>query len=115
MHDYIDSFQEKAFDTSINITYFLIIVTALGLSSTAPRYLDTLDYYVKVYVSLFLVWRFNPFRNINHFTKLDKKIAFSSGLFILTTTFLTSFLQNIPDISKIPILTRINQNVKDLV
>jgi hypothetical protein len=115
MSDYINSVQEKVFDTSINITYFLIIITALGLSTTAPKYLDTLDYYVKVYVCLFLVWRFNPFRNIKNFTKLDKKIAFSSGLFILTTTFLASFLQNIPDISKIPILTRISKNVNDLV
>ena len=114
MYDFINSFQEKAFDTSIKITYFLIILTALGVSTTAPRYLDDLDYYVKIYVSLFLVWRFNPFRNITHFTKLDKKIAFSSGLFILTTTFLTSFLQNIPDITKIPILTRLDQNVQDV-
>ena len=112
MYDFINSFQEKAFDTSIKITYFLIILTALGISTAAPRYLDDLDYYVKIYVSLFLVWRFNPFRNITHFTKLDKKIAFSCGLFILTTTFLTSFLQDIPDVSNIPVFTRLNQHVQ---
>jgi hypothetical protein len=93
----INSVQERFFDITINITYILIVITALGLSQTAPKYLETLDYYVKIYVCLFLVWRFNPFRHINTFTRLDKKIAFSSGFFILTTTFLNDLLTRIPN------------------
>ena len=93
----INSVQEHFFDITINITYILIVITALGLSQTAPKYLETLDYYVKIYVCLFLVWRFNPFRHINTFTRLDKKIAFSSGFFILTTTFLNDLLTRIPN------------------
>jgi cytochrome c biogenesis protein CcdA len=93
----INSVQERFFDITIKITYILIVITALGLSQTAPKYLEILDYYVKIYVCLFLVWRFNPFRHINTFTRLDKKIAFSSGIFILTTTFLNNLLTKIPN------------------
>jgi hypothetical protein len=67
----------------------------LGLSTSAPQYLDNLDYYVRIYICLFLLWRFNPFRKLDKFTNLDRRIAFSAGLFILTTTALNKYLLDI--------------------
>jgi hypothetical protein len=89
----LHSFQNRVFDLVVYITWGLYIIIALGLSANAPQYLDDLQYYVKLYVSLFLIWRFNPFRNIN-FTYLDKKIAFSAGVFLLATTAIEGFLHN---------------------
>ena len=63
--------QEHIFDFTFIIIYVLYFLIALGLSATAPKYLSFLDYYVKIYVSLFLIWRFNPFREVN-FKPLDK-------------------------------------------
>jgi hypothetical protein len=40
----LNSFQERLFDISIYISYFLIIISSLGLSETAPKYLNSLDY-----------------------------------------------------------------------
>ena len=77
--------QEHIFDFTFVIIYILYFLIALGLSATAPKYLSFLDYYVKIYVSLFLIWRFNPFRNVK-FRSLDKKIAFNAGLFVLFAT-----------------------------
>ena len=77
--------QEHIFDFTFVIIYFLYFIISLGLSATAPKYLSFLDYYVKIYVSLFLIWRFNPYRHVK-FTSLDKKIAFTSGLFVLFAT-----------------------------
>lgn len=77
--------QENIFDFTFLIIYFLYFLIALGLSATAPKYLSFLDYYVKIYVSLFLIWRFNPFRAVK-FTSLDKKIAFNAGIFVLFAT-----------------------------
>ncbi len=65
--------------------YFLYIIVALGLSSSAPAYLDSLVYYTKLYISLFLIFRFNPFRE-TRMTPLDAKIAFNSGMFLLFAT-----------------------------
>jgi hypothetical protein len=56
--------------------------------------METIDYYVRIYICLFLLWRFNPFRKINKFTELDRKIAFTAGLFILTTTALNKYLDD---------------------
>ncbi len=77
--------QEHVFDFTFLIIYLLYFLIALGISATAPKYLSFLDYYVKIYVSLFLILRFNPFRNVK-FTRLDKKIAYNAGLFVLFAT-----------------------------
>ena len=89
----IHKFQNKVYDIIIYITWALYIAIVLGISANAPEYLDDLQYYVKIYVSLFLIFRFNPFRRVK-FTHLDAKIAFSAGLFLLATTAINSILQN---------------------
>ena len=85
-------FQYKVFTIIIYLTWALYIAIALGLSAKAPQYLTDLQYYVKIYVSLFLILRFNPFRRVK-FTNLDAKIAFSAGLFLLATTAIDSILK----------------------
>jgi hypothetical protein len=91
----LNNFQERIFDFIIYLTYFLIILSFFGVSEYAPKYLNELDYYVRIYICLFLMWRFNPFRSYYDFTNLDRKIAFSAGAFILTTTALNNYLISI--------------------
>ena len=78
--------QEHIFDFTFVIIYVLYFLVALGLSATAPKYLAFLDYYVKIYVSLFLIWSFNPFNKRRKFTSLDRKIALNAGIFVLFAT-----------------------------
>ena len=92
-HKHIHRFQTRLFNTIIYTTYFLYIVIALGLSAKAPQYLSDLLYFTKIYVSLFLVFRFNPFREVK-FTDLDRKIAFSAGTFLLATIAIDKILKN---------------------
>jgi hypothetical protein len=90
----LHKFQENIFDFTFLIIYILYFAIALGLSATAPKYLSFLDYYLKIYVSLFLMWRFNPFRRVK-LTSFDKKIAFNAGIFILfATTYINQILIN---------------------
>lgn len=88
----LHKWQERLFDIFIYISYLLIIISSLGLSQSAPKYSQYLDYYIRVYICLFLIWRFNPLRVHYEFTDLDRKIAFSAGAFILTTTALNQYL-----------------------
>ena len=89
----IHRLQSQVFTVIIYLTWILYIAIALGLSASAPQYLDDLQYYVKIYICLFLIYRFNPFRRVQ-FTELDSRIAFSAGLFLLATTAIGSFLKN---------------------
>lgn len=83
--------QEFIFDILIVFSYILLIISSLGISATAPKLLETLDYYIRVYICLFLIWRFQPFRITNTFTNLDRKIAFNAGMLILTTSIITNY------------------------
>jgi cytochrome c biogenesis protein CcdA len=101
--DYFFYIQYNLFTITITISYILVFISALGLSSTAPEYLKTLDYYLRIYICLFLILRFNPFRKYFpiyknpyiKFNDLDRKIAFSAGLFILTTSILNNYVDEI--------------------
>jgi hypothetical protein len=83
--------QDTAFNIFIITSYLLYSLFAFGLFTSAPQYLERLDYYVKIYISLFLLWRFNPFKKIE-FTELDRKISFSAGIFLFTTSAVNQIL-----------------------
>jgi hypothetical protein len=89
------SFNVLFFDFVIIISYILVFISALGISNSAPGYLKDLNYIISVYICLFLIWRFNPISKLDKFTDLDRKIAFTAGMFILTTTILTNFMSHI--------------------
>ena len=69
----------------IHVTYAIVLV---GLVETEPSYLTSIEYYVKVYASIFLIWRFNPYWHTRHFTEVDRRIVYSVALFVLTTSVL---------------------------
>jgi hypothetical protein len=98
-------FQEKTFDFVITISFILLLVTLFGFSQKAPEYLSTIDYYLKIYICLFLILRFNPFRSKIQFTNLDAKISFNAGLLILASTALNQYAKFI----EVDIVSKIKQ------
>ena len=96
----LHNFQDKGFDLILYISYLLLFISYIGIYAAAPNYLDSLDYYIRVYTSLFLIWRFNPLRSKYEFTDLDRKIAFSAGFFVLTTTALNIYVVKFKELVK---------------
>ena len=89
----IHKFQSKILSVIGIITFILYLGIFLGLWASAPQYLSGLQYYVKIYVGLFLIYRFNPFRNIK-FTDLDRRIGFTAGM-ILVASYILQYLFDI--------------------
>jgi hypothetical protein len=87
----IDNIQNKTLDIIIFITYFLYISLALGIYFISPEYISWLHNIVKLYICFFLLYRFNPWRHrqCNH---LDKRVAFTAGFFLLSTTIFENIL-----------------------
>lgn len=83
--------QDKLFDIFIIISYLTYGLLLLGITTTTPQYLVYMNSFVQAYVSLFLIIRFNPYRNIE-FTELDRKICFSAGLFLFATTTINTIM-----------------------
>jgi len=84
--------KEEIFTYAIYFNYILYIVIALGLSQTAPIYLQYLDSFIRNFVSLFLIVQFNPFNDITEFTQFDRKVAFSAGVFTFATSSVNQLL-----------------------
>jgi len=49
----LHNFQIRMFDTLSIIVYILYFLVVMGLSAKAPQYLADLQYYLKIYISLF--------------------------------------------------------------
>jgi hypothetical protein len=85
-------FQEQVFIFVSYFSMFLYALVLFGVTASAPKYISTLNFFVPIYVSLFLLLRFNPFRKIE-FTDFDRRIAFSAGLFIFTTNIFNKIVE----------------------
>lgn len=95
----ITEIQEKIFNVVIVISYLLYIILLFGISENAPKYLDSLHFYVSVYVSFFLLIRFNPLRHHIKFNELDRKIAFSAGALLFTSVTMNYILKTLNIVS----------------
>jgi hypothetical protein len=88
------SHQEIIFDIAIILHYVLLVIFILGINGDAKQYWTTVCYYIKLYISFFLLIRFNGFRSNIKFTAFDRKIVFNAGAFLLFTTLLDNVLVN---------------------
>jgi uncharacterized membrane protein (DUF441 family) len=82
--------QADAFNIFILISYATYFLLLLGIISKEPSYISTLDFYAKIYVCAFLLYRFNPLRKKVACNYLDRKIVFTSGIFLLTISISNS-------------------------
>jgi len=87
-----NTLQHNIFDIFIYITWILYFIITLGLSVNAPEYLNSIQSFMRLYISLFLIYRFNSFRKVK-FTDYDAKISFSAGFFLLGTTAIDGIIK----------------------
>jgi len=85
--------------------YALYIITILNLAyfKSITVYLPLIQAALKYFVIIFLLIRFNPYSN-EKFTIFDKKIIFSSSIFLLSTTVVSDAL-----------LTYFNDNIRNKI
>jgi len=91
----IDKIQKYFFYFAIYVGYIAAIFALLGVNKFNHKYLDDLNYYFNVYISIFLLLRFNPFRRNVLFSALDRDIAFSAGWFVFTNTIVKQYSNEI--------------------
>jgi len=76
---------ENIFFVGIIVTYVLIISLIFGFAGNrAGDYLSALNFFMKIYVCVLIIYRFNPFVK-STFTEFDKRLVFSSSIFLLST------------------------------
>jgi len=81
-----------------NITYFSIV---LGIVTFNINYLNVLNYSIHTIVCLFLIIRFNPYREKITLHPIDSKIIFSTSIFLLLNMFIIEVIKHFfPDYEK---------------
>ena len=80
------------------ITILMFIIFVYGSIYNAPYIFVQLNFIIKVLIGIYLIYRFNEFKRVNHITLLDQKICGSAGAYILIFSFadaITVYLQAI--------------------
>ena len=82
--------EETFFNFIILFSYLILFSSYFGLSLLAPHNLNMFETYMKLYICVSLLIRFNPLRK-KTLNTLDRKIGFSAGILLLSTTILNSY------------------------
>ena len=89
---------EKLFTYTLYATYILYIIIFLGITNyypAAPHYLTTLNQILQIYICLFLIYEFNPWRKTQKFTSFHRNVVFSAATFLLASTAASGIVRNV--------------------
>ena len=70
----------------INLLWIVLVVSIfLGLIAK-PAFYDKVSFFIKLIISLFMIYKFNDFVLLRQITEFDKRICFMAGmnLFLIT-------------------------------
>ncbi len=88
-------YYEHIYEYLLYISYMMYIFIIFGVTKYAPEYLNSLKNIIKVYISLILIIKFNPFnfkeRKLREF---DNRLVFSAAIFLLLSTSMITFIEN---------------------
>lgn len=88
---------ELKFITFLSIINFIsITLFIVGFFKVQPALILKFNIFFKIILALFLIYRFNDYRKQPiRFTELDRKICFSTGVFIIIISFIDIITYNI--------------------
>jgi hypothetical protein len=87
-------FHKKIYIITVWFSYILLFGSWLGISAYAPKYLIIVETILQLYVAIFLLIRFNPIGTTSTFTTFDRRIVFSSALFLFLTSSIGIYLKS---------------------
>jgi hypothetical protein len=87
-------FHERLYTYGLWSSYILFALTAFGLWNDGEAVLSKLEFGLGIYISLFLIYNFNPY-NDKKVDEFGRGIAFSAGILLLLTKGLSKYLNDI--------------------
>lgn len=88
---------QKVYNNLVIFSSIILVLSLFGISFINPKYENIIQYFIQIYIGLFLILRFNPFIKLKKCSKMqrsfDKKIAFSAGIFMLSSSVILSIIE----------------------
>ena len=70
------------------IFVLVFILFFIGIISNIPTLFIEINFLIKIFIAIFLIYRFNPYRKENiKITTLDKSLAYLAGIYIIFISF----------------------------
>lgn len=91
IYNWLYKTNEFLFNIVTTFIWILLFFTFVNIFTEKTKQLLTdISHYIRIYVCIFLIIRFNPFYSYFTkkkfvFTELDRKIAYTAGITLLTT------------------------------
>lgn len=99
LFDFSESkWHQKIFIYGLYLSYILYFFAISGVIYYNPKYLHNLETFIKYYVAIILLIRFNPFiakENVKIDTDFDRRVGFSAGAFLLLSSSVIDYLKQI--------------------
>ncbi len=73
--------------------HLLLIAIFAGVIYVNPTFIENVSFMIRIFVCLFLIIRFHPFRE-HELRKYDGQIIFIAAIFLLTNEGLTTYVLN---------------------
>jgi len=96
------------------VTITTVFLFILGFLNSKPLQFLEFNFVVKLFLGIFLIYRFNSFRKDKvKFTELDRKVCSSVGFYVITLSFIdiiNSYTEKIKEIVSpytIPIVSKV--------
>ena len=85
---------KEIYKTGYTIYYIAYALSLVGFSFISTKYMEIFISCVKVYISLLLIWKFNPYKRIiiKKLSDHDRDIIYNSAIFLLLTSALGEYL-----------------------
>lgn len=91
LDDVLDKVKLPVFTTSMFIIHVCYLIVYFGIASIHAKYMNYLNVFIEVFVCLFLIARFHPFRQ-HKLHKYDATIIFGSAILLLTNLGANQFI-----------------------
>lgn len=89
----LDNIKTPLYVFSIGLIYLSYIFVYIGVLYIDKTYVHYLNIFIQLFIGLFLLFRFHPFRE-HVLRKNDSMIIFGSAVFLLTNLGVTQYIEN---------------------
>jgi hypothetical protein len=90
---YLEIIKKPVYIGSLFILHLAYILVFFGIIQYTPMFVNNLNILIQVFVCIFLMIKFHPFRK-HELKEFDSTIIFGSAMFLLTNIGFTQFLTN---------------------
>lgn len=90
---YLEIIKKPLYMGSLFILHLAYILVFLGVIQYTPMFVNNLNILIQVFVCIFLMVKFHPFRK-HELKEFDSTIIFGSAMFLLTNIGFTQLLTN---------------------